>query len=380
MNRKWGIRPPFDRLWNPRVKIRFKKQFWIFIPVPSLSKRLQPRNYIQKMNSKEINYELEKNMEVISQLDDFVGHAVDTVLVDPEDCWQPTDFLPDFSNPDAMEEVKLLQQRAAGIPDTVLTSLVGNMITEEALPSYQTYFNLLEGINVDKSLLSPSGWVRWSKAWTAEENRHGDLLNKYLYLTGRVDMRVVEQTIHRLITNGFDPKSESDPYQAMIYTSFQERATKISHVNTGKLADKAGDHLLSKICKTIAGDEARHEKAYKSFMSRIFDIDPSGAITAFEKMMRKQIVMPAALMGEGSSRPSIYKDFAEITQKIGVYTGWDYARIIEHLVDYWKIESLTGLDAAAAKAQDYLAGLADRYMRLADRIKAPDEVSLAWLK
>ena len=30
------------------------------------------------MNSKEINYELEKNMEVISQLDDFVGHAVDT--------------------------------------------------------------------------------------------------------------------------------------------------------------------------------------------------------------------------------------------------------------------------------------------------------------
>ncbi len=332
------------------------------------------------MNSKEINYELEKNMEVISQLDDFVGHAVDTVLVDPEDCWQPTDFLPDFSNPEAMEEVKLLQQRAAGIPDTVLTSLVGNMITEEALPSYQTYFNLLEGINVDKSLLSPSGWVRWSKAWTAEENRHGDLLNKYLYLTGRVDMRVVEQTIHRLITNGFDPKSESDPYQAMIYTSFQERATKISHVNTGKLADKAGDHLLSKICKTIAGDEARHEKAYKTFMSRIFDIDPSGAITAFEKMMRKQIVMPAALMGEGSSRPSIYKDFAEITQKIGVYTGWDYARIIEHLVDYWKIESLTGLDAAAAKAQDYLAGLADRYMRLADRIKAPDEVSLAWLK
>ncbi|MEY3643878.1 MAG: hypothetical protein RLZZ207_572, partial [Bacteroidota bacterium] len=50
------------------------------------------------------------------------------------------------------------------------------------------------------------------------------------------------------------------------------------------------------------------------------------------------------------------------------------------LVDFWKIESLTGLDSAAAKAQEYLANLADRYMRLADRIKAPDEVSLAWLK
>jgi acyl-[acyl-carrier-protein] desaturase len=332
------------------------------------------------MKSGEINYELEKNMEVISQLDDFVGHAVDNVLVDPDTCWQPSDFLPDFNNPEVFEEVKLLQKRAEGIPDTVLTSLVGNMITEEALPSYQTYFNLLEGINDERSLVSPTGWVRWSKAWTAEENRHGDLLNKYLYLTGRVDMKAVEQTIHRLLTNGFDPKSDSDPYQAMIYTSFQERATKISHVNTGKLADKAGDSVLSRICKTIAGDEARHEKAYKSFMSKIFEIDPNGAILAFEKMMRKQIVMPAVLMGEGGKNPNLYKDFSEITQKVGIYTGWDYARIIEHLVSLWKIEALTGLDAAAAKAQDYLSNLADRYMRLADRMKAPDEIKLAWLK
>ncbi|MBN7813222.1 acyl-ACP desaturase [Algoriphagus sp. H41] len=332
------------------------------------------------MKSGEINYELEKNMEVISQLDEFVGHAVDNVLVDPDECWQPSDFLPDFHNPEVFEEVKLLQKRAEGIPDTVLTSLVGNMITEEALPSYQTYFNLLEGINEERSLVSPTGWVRWSKAWTAEENRHGDLLNKYLYLTGRVDMKAVEQTIHRLITNGFDPKSESDPYQAMIYTSFQERATKISHVNTGKLADKAGDSVLSRICKTIAGDEARHEKAYKSFMSKIFEIDPNGAVLAFEKMMRKQIVMPAVLMGDGGKQPNLYRDFSEITQKVGIYTGWDYARIIEHLVGLWKIEALTGLDAAAAKAQDYLSNLADRYMRLADRMKAPDEIKLAWLK
>ena len=111
-------------------------------------------------------------------------------------------------------------------------------------------------------MTSDSGWVRWSRTWTAEENRHGDLLNKYLYLSGRADMKQVEITIHNLIANGFDAKVEQDPYQAMIYTSFQERATKISHVNTGKLADKAGDDVLSRICKTIAGDEARHENAY----------------------------------------------------------------------------------------------------------------------
>lgn len=327
-----------------------------------------------------INYELEKNLEVISQLDALVGHAVDNVLVDPDECWQPTDFLPDMSQPDAFDDIKKLQERAEGIPDTVITSLIGNMITEEALPSYQTYFNLLEGINPEGSLLSERGWVRWSKAWTAEENRHGDLLNKYLYLSGRADMKKVEQTIHRLIYNGFDPKSEKDPYQAIIYTSFQERATKVSHVNTGKLADKAGDIVLARICKTIAGDEARHEKAYKSFMSRIFEIDPNGAVLAFEKMMKKQIVMPAVLMAKGGQNPSLFDQFSAITQKIGIYTGWDYARIIDHLVKLWKIENLTGLEGAAAKAQDYLANLSDRYMRLADRMKTPDEISLAWLK
>lgn len=330
--------------------------------------------------SENINYELEKNAEVVSQLNDLVSITVDTALMNPDKCWQPTDFLPDMTQPDALDQVRLLRERAEGIPDTIITSLVGNMITEEALPSYQTYFNMLEGVNEDNSLVSQKGWVRWTRAWTAEENRHGDLLNKYLYLSGRADMRKIEQTIHRLIYNGFDPRSENDPYQAIIYTSFQERATKISHVNTGKLADKAGDTVLGRICKQIAGDEARHEKAYKSFMSRIFEIDPNGAMLAFEKMMRKQIVMPAVLMGKDGPNPTIFDQFSAITQKIGVYTGWDYARIIEHLVSLWNVETVTGLSDVAAKAQDYLAGLSARYMRLADRMKVPDEVNLAWLR
>lgn len=330
--------------------------------------------------SENINYELEKNAEVISQLNDFVTETVGTTLMDPDDCWQPTDFLPDMTKHDALDQVKELRERAGVIPDTIITSLIGNMITEEALPSYQTYFNMLEGVNKDGSLSSDQGWVQWTKAWTAEENRHGDLLNKYLYLSGRADMRKVEQTIHRLIYNGFDPRSEKDPYQAIVYTSFQERATKISHVNTGKLADKAGDHVLGRICKQIAGDEARHEKAYKSFMTEIIKIDPSGAVLAFEKMMRKQIVMPAVLMSKGGSNPSLYDQFSAITQKVGIYTGWDYARIIDHLVKLWEIETVTGLNEAATKAQEYLSGLSSRYMRLADRMKTPDEISLAWIK
>ena len=321
--------------------------------------------------------DLMKNMEVIGMLEGFVAATVDDSLLDPDDCWQPTDFLPDMSKEDATDELKKLRERTACIPDTVISSLVGNMITEEALPSYQTFFNLM--LNEEKNLTSNNGWVRWSRAWTAEENRHGDLLNKYLYLSGRCDMKAVEQTIHRLIYNGFNANTDHDPYQTIVYTSFQERATKISHVNTGKLADKAGDSSLSKICKTIAGDEARHEKAYKSFMSKIFDIDPDGALHAFEQMMRKQIVMPVALMADGAKNPNIFADFSAITQKIGVYTTWDYASIIEHLVSLWKIETLSGLKDGAAKAQDYLSTLAARYKRIAERMKVPEDIHLSWL-
>ena len=112
------------------------------------------------------------------------------------------------------------------------------MVTEEALPSYSVALN---GLVRDQEGTSPAPWARWLRGWTAEENRHGDLLNAYLRLTGRVNMRAVERTVHHLIANGFNPKSHADPYNLLVYTSFQERATRISHGNVGRSAARQGD-------------------------------------------------------------------------------------------------------------------------------------------
>jgi hypothetical protein len=45
-------------------------------------------------------------------------------------------------------------------------------------------------------------WTVWTRAWTAEETRHEDLLKTYLYLSGRVDMLMIEKTVQYLIGAG----------------------------------------------------------------------------------------------------------------------------------------------------------------------------------
>ena len=111
----------------------------------------------------------------------------------------------------------------------------------------------------DQTGIDDRPWAQWLRGWTAEENRHGDLLNNYLRLTGRVDMRSVERTIHHLIRNGFTPRSDGDDLCGLMYAAFQERATRITHGNVGKMASQQGEVNLAKICRKIAGDETNRK-------------------------------------------------------------------------------------------------------------------------
>jgi acyl-[acyl-carrier-protein] desaturase len=316
-------------------------------------------------------------LEVIKSMEPFVADNLGALLKSVNESWQPSDFLPDFSAGNWREQIGDFREQAKALPDDLLVILVGDMVTEEALPSYQSWLNRLSGVS-DPTGASDSPWARWGRGWTSEENRHGDLLHTYLYLTGRVDIRSIETTIHHLINNGFDPQTGNDAYLGFIYTSFQERATKISHRNVAELARRAGESRLHKICGTIAADEARHERAYKLFMSKIFELDPGNAVIAFAKMMKLKIAMPAQLMTDGQDH-SLYSKFSRLAQNAGVYTAMDYAGIIGTLVDEWKIQGLSGLSDVTAKAQDYLCGLADRYRKLAERIKFAGTEKFSWI-
>jgi acyl-[acyl-carrier-protein] desaturase len=225
----------------------------------------------------------EKRREVMTHIEKFMLDKMYDFLKPVDTIWQPSDFLPDSSRDTFFDEIKELQDSARELPYDLIAVLIGDTITEEALPTYESWLTMVENVSKDEE----GGWMKWTRHWTSEENRHGDLLNKYLYLSGRVNMRMMEISTQYLIADGLDIGTGPDPYRNFIYTSFQELATNVSHRRVASQAKKEGDTLLSKMCGVIASDEARHAKAYKFFIEKVFEVDPNGAMLAFEDMMRK---------------------------------------------------------------------------------------------
>ncbi|KAH0748968.1 hypothetical protein KY290_028200 [Solanum tuberosum] len=189
-----------------------------------------------------------EKLEIFKSIEPWVSENVLPFRKPVEKCWQPIEFLPDPSQgPEQFkEEVRALRQRASGLPNEYFVMLVGNMLTEDALPTYQTLFYMLDGVR-DETGCSPCPWAIWSQAWSAEENsssssikmikKEGELAS----YSRRVDMLMVDKILQYLIGAGMDIGLENNPYLGFVYTSFQERATWSSHGNMARLATKGGD-------------------------------------------------------------------------------------------------------------------------------------------
>jgi len=308
-------------------------------------------------------------LEVMQFLEKDIDVLIEKYLIPINKIWQPSDFLPNSEGDTFFEEITEIRELAKELPYDFWVVLVGDMITEEALPTYESWLMDVEGIDqVEKN-----PWGKWVSQWTAEENRHGDVLNKYLYLSGRVNMKEIEITTQHLIADGFDISTGRDPYKNFVYTSFQELATYVSHNRVAKIAREKGNRQLAKMCKIIAGDEMRHHNAYAEFVERIFKVDPSQMMMAFQYMMKQKIVMPAQFIREsGQKIGTAFEEFSNTAQRIGVYTSFDYIDIMNKLIKRWEIDKISNLTDEAEKARDYLMNLPCRMLRLADRIKVPE--------
>ncbi|XP_042501138.1 stearoyl-[acyl-carrier-protein] 9-desaturase 6, chloroplastic-like [Macadamia integrifolia] len=363
--------------WNPtHYNVKFRRQ-----SVPATAELHQsspslPGQYLTLPPEKEA---------IIKSLNGWVEETILPLLKPVEKSWQPQDFLPNssLSSDSFLEQVRELRHRTSELPDDYLVVLVGDTVTEEAVTTYQSFFNRHDAVK-DETGASPDPWAVWNRGWTAEENRHGNLLRSYLYLSGRVDMRKIDHTVQYLIANGMDIRSGNNPYLGFVYVAFQERATYISHGNTARLAKEHGDPVLARICGTIASDEKRHENAYVKMIEKLIEVDPSDTVVGIAEMMRNKIIMPAHLMYDGQD-PCLFDHFGAVAQKIGVYTVSDYADIIDFLIGRWKLEKLEGLNSEACEAQDFLCGLAPKVRRLHEiaekrsRKMGPQTLAFSWI-
>ncbi|OMO50147.1 Ribosomal protein L22/L17 [Corchorus capsularis] len=327
-----------------------------------------PQREIEKKQAtfrpaKEVGFQVTHSMppEKIEIFKSMENRATKNVLVhlnQVEKSWQPQDFLPAPESEGFYEQVKELRERSREIGDEYLVVLVGNMITEEALPTYQTVINTLDGTR-DETGASLTPWAIWLRAWTAEENCHGDLLNKI-------------------------PNLKTTPTMDSYTLHFQERATFISHGNIARLVKAHEDTKLAQICGTIAADEKRHEAAYTKIVEKLFEIDPDGTMLALADRMRKKITMPAFLMYDGHD-DFLFDHYSAVAQRLGVYTAKDYADILEFFVGRWKVEKLTGLSAEGRKAQDFVCELPKKIRRIEEKVatrakaKQPSTTPFSWI-
>jgi acyl-[acyl-carrier-protein] desaturase len=268
--------------------------------------------------------------------------------------WFSSDFIP---NDEKMNDKKAstkskLRERAKGIADQVRVALAVNLLTEEGLPHFHTLLTKYLGDN--------SFWVKWTNMWTAEEDRHGNVIRDYVRDSHIFNFKEIELMQFHYVESGFNPDWDMDPYKVFVYTTLQERATQISHKNTGKAAGEA-DPLISGILSSIAADEAKHFTFYRNIFKEILRLDPNGGLISAAS------IMPAIDM-PGISMPN-FREISDVVRRSGIYTPWDYKAIVEEIIKFWEIGSYTGLSDIAAKAQEKILYIPARLKKIAEYIE-----------
>ena len=102
----------------------------------------------------------------------------------------------------------------------------------------------------------------------------------------------------------------------------------------------------------------------------LFDIQlahVNGPLTGHEPTLLRN--RPALSRSPALSYPCP-QDFSSVAERTGTYTAFDYADIMDHLIDRWAVGKREGLSGEAAEAQEYLVKLPERIRKLAERANA----------
>lgn len=295
-----------------------------------------------------------EQVEVLTAMEPAVLREMDAHK-ERRNLWFPNDLVcADSQAPSEWDEQLAEVRRAAReLPDAVRVAVAVNLLTEEGLP----HFHRLIAVHFGES----SPWVTWNNMWTAEEDRHGCALRDYVRDARLFDMGALERLQYSYIEAGFNPEWELDPYRLLAYTSLQEKATQISHANTGRLAGNT-EPLLRRVLGHLAADESRHYVFYRAMFGEILALDPNRALVSLQKVI-SNFSMPG-------HRIAGFDDMSEVVRRSDIFGPRQYQRIIEECFEFWNLGNLTGLSAWGAEAQDKLLKVPQRLSRMADYVES----------
>lgn len=267
--------------------------------------------------------------------------------------WYPTDLLP--SSPSLTGEQKdLIAQtieQAQLLPEAARVGLVLNLLTEEGLPSYHRLLSEAFG--------SDSAWVEWRNQWTAEEDRHGNILRDYLRDSRIVDMHEVEKMQFKFLSDGWAPSWAGSAYDTIAYTSFQERATQYSHRNLGKLVRGVAP-TLTKVLACVAGDENRHYRFYCSLLKKLVQVDLKGALESMLRVL-KSFKMP------GHDIPG-FTEMSIVEHSVDVFGPKEFSECIIDVINFTGLEALTNLDSYCEDLRQKVLAYPPRLLRFHEKL------------
>ena len=282
--------------------------------------------------------------EVVREL--MVTHEAKRVL------WFPSELLAPPPDEDPDRHVKELRERAEGISLPARVALALNLLTEEGLPHFHRLLAVYLGSN--------SFWSKWTNLWTAEEDRHGAVLHDYSRDSKVLDSPILERMQFEYLRAGFEPAWDKDPYRVFVYTTLQERATQVSHANTGKLASEY-EPTIGTVLANVAKEEARHYTFYRTVFKEVLDRDPNGALASAAEIM-PSIDMPGVNMPH-------FREMGDVIRSAGIYGPRDYLKIVEEQINFWAIASIEGLNEVGKRAQEKILGIPKRLERVADAME-----------
>jgi acyl-[acyl-carrier-protein] desaturase len=302
------------------------------------------------------------DLQLLHELEPVVEQNINRHMRMRKD-WNPHDYIPwsDGKNFYALGGQDWDPDQSK-LSEVAQVSMLQNLLTEDNLPSYH------REIAMNFSMDGP--WGYWVNRWTAEENRHGIALRDYLVVTRAIDPLELEELRVEQVTRGFSPGQgpqgemfAESLFDSVIYVTFQELATRVSHRNTGKACNETvADQLLQR----VSADENLHMIFYRDVSAAGLDFAPNQAMKSLHRVLRN-FKMPGYTVPE-------FRRKAVIIAVGGVYDPRIHLDdVVMPVLKKWRIFEREDFTGEAAEMRDDLGKLVEELEETCQKFEVAKE-------